>query len=146
VIAVGLTDTTHTTTGLTTGNYYKFKVESRNYLYYSELSADIQILCATKPVVPDTPTSTNEANYVIIDWEAPFNNGIVISSYVISFRTLADTYVTDSTYCDGTDSDIVANTQCTIPLETLTAAPYSLGLGDPVNVKIAAGNTYGTSD
>jgi hypothetical protein len=33
-----------------------------------------------------------------------------------------------------------------MPLATLTEAPYSLALGDVINVKIAAGNTYGTSD
>lgn len=31
-------------------------------------------------------------------------------------------------------------------MSVLTAAPYSLTLGDAINVKVAAGNTYGTSE
>ena len=38
VLAVGVTDTQYTATGLNAGLYYKFKVEARNYLYHSPYS------------------------------------------------------------------------------------------------------------
>ncbi len=40
---------------------------------------------------------------------------------------------------------IVANTQCTIPLSTLTGAPFSLTLGQNINAKLVAVNAYGDS-
>jgi len=36
-------------------------------------------------------------------------------------------------------------TSCTIPLSVLTAAPFSLTLGETIIAEIAAGNLYGTS-
>lgn len=36
-------------------------------------------------------------------------------------------------------------TECTVPLATLTAAPFSLTLGDTINVKLTAYNAYGES-
>lgn len=35
VLAVGVTTQSYTATGLTAGLFYKFKVEARNYLFYS---------------------------------------------------------------------------------------------------------------
>jgi hypothetical protein len=71
---------------------------------------------------------------VTVSWVAPGAQGIVISSYVIVFRTSQNTFVQDSTYCIGTNPTIVANTLCTIPLASLTAEPFNLVLGDSVNV------------
>lgn len=109
VLAVGVTAKEYTATGPTAGLYYKFKVEARNYLYYSLPSSAVQILCATIPEVPNTPTSTNSADYVVVDWEAPTNNGIEISLYSIKFRQSDNTYTEDATYCLGSDPAIVAN-------------------------------------
>lgn len=91
------------------------------------------------------PTTANQDDYVIIDWTAPFNNGIVISGYSVTIRSKAETYLS-TVACDGNDPQIVSATLCKVPLATLTASPYLLALGETVNVKIAATNTYGTSD
>lgn len=40
---------------------------------------------------------------------------------------------------------IFTNTQCTVPLSSLYAAPYSLAQGVSVNVKVISYNTYGDS-
>lgn len=72
---------TYTINGLQAGQIYKVTVESRNFLYYSDASTPIVVLCATKPSVPDTPTTINEYDYVIIDWEAPSENGLPITGY-----------------------------------------------------------------
>jgi hypothetical protein len=71
---------------LTQSQIYKFKVEARNTFGYSELSTEKVILCATVPVTPNTPTTTNALEQVIFDWETPDNNGIVISSYTVMIR------------------------------------------------------------
>jgi hypothetical protein len=49
----GVTDNPLTVTGLTAGVRYLFKVESRNIINYSPLSASISILAAQ---IPDPPT------------------------------------------------------------------------------------------
>lgn len=55
------------------------------------------------------------------------------------------TYTEDAVSCDGTDSTIVSNTQCSIPISTLTQAPYSLSIGDYVSAKLIAINIKGDS-
>jgi hypothetical protein len=57
------------------------------------------------------------------------------------------TYIFDNSVCDGTTSAVVLNgvTQCTIPLSTLTAAPYSLLLGYKISSYVVAYNDYGLS-
>lgn len=116
VLAVGVTNAYFTATGLNAGLYYKFKVESRNYLFYSLPSDPIQILCATKPDIPTTIGTTNDADYVRVYWSEPANNGLPITSYTFMFRKWDDTYIEDAAYCQSDDSDLVANQFCTIPL------------------------------
>lgn len=53
VYADGVTDNPLTITGLTPGVRYEFKVESRNIVNYSDLSASVSILAAQ---IPDQPT------------------------------------------------------------------------------------------
>lgn len=55
------------------------------------------------------------------------------------------TFAEELTYCDGLDSDIVTATQCTVPLLTLQAAPFSLLLGDSIIATVTATNKYGES-
>lgn len=54
-------------------------------------------------------------------------------------------YLEELTSCDGTDSTILANTQCTISLTILEAVPYSLSLGESVFAKVLASNVKGDS-
>jgi hypothetical protein len=82
---------------------------------------------------------------VIFDWDEPTNNGKELTHYTIYFRQSDDTYSTQLTYCDGTDSTIIFATQCTIPMSVFTAEPYSLTLGQNINIKLTATNEYGTS-
>ena len=58
VLASGLNNPLFTATGLTSGNVYKFKVESRNKFGYSAFSQVVSILCAAVPSTPDMPIST----------------------------------------------------------------------------------------
>lgn len=68
VLAVGITTLEYTATGLNAGLQYKFKVEARNYLYYSQPSNFVQILCATIPSVPSILSTSNEADYIRVAW------------------------------------------------------------------------------
>lgn len=48
--------------------------------------------------------------------------------------------------CNGGDSTILSNSQCTIPLSILTAVPFSLTNGDSIRVKVIATNVKGDSE
>lgn len=47
--------------------------------------------------------------------------------------------------CDGTDSTILTNSQCEVPLMVLYAAPFELIGGTSVYAKVVATNSYGDS-
>ena len=71
VLASGLIQTSYTATGLTAGNTYRFRVESRNSYGYSAYSTVVPILCATVPSIPKSPVSTVVASNVVFSWIAP---------------------------------------------------------------------------
>lgn len=48
--------------------------------------------------------------------------------------------------CDGSYAPIAQNTECVIPLSTLTASPFALTAGEEVFAKIVATNVKGDSD
>ena len=53
-----------------------------------------------------------------------------------------DDFVTELTKCD---MSLKLTTQCTIPVTTLIAAPFSLPWGSSVFAKVSAKNAYGES-
>lgn len=57
-----------------------------------------------------------------------------------------DTFVQDLNYCISDDANMLTNTECTIPQQLLILTPYDFSMGDPVIVKVAATNAYGTSE
>ena len=115
---------------------YKFKIEARNTYGYSVYSNEISILCATIPSVPATPANYNVLNQVRFDWTAPTQNGLAITSYTVLIRRSDNQYAEILDYCNGALSLTVSATECTIPLTTLTASPFSLVLGDSIDYKV----------
>lgn len=57
-IASGVTNKYYVAVGLTYGVTYKFKVSARNAFGDSDYSEELVLLCATKPLVPESPTTT----------------------------------------------------------------------------------------
>lgn len=91
------------------GLYYKFKVEARNYLFYSDPSEFVQILCATRPSQPTQVETTNDADYIRVDWQAPDSNGLPITAYKVLFRQFDNQYVQDLGSCMESDSSLVSD-------------------------------------
>ena len=105
----------------------------------------MQILCATIPSITAQPSTTNTNELVVFDWNAPAPNGLTITSYTIQIRKADNLFNENLDYCNGADPAIVAATECTIPLASLTAAPFSLLLGADIEYKVDAHNLYGSS-
>jgi hypothetical protein len=147
ILASNIVEREYTATSLYSGVTYKFKVKARNSVGYGDLSQEIAILAAQIPDIPNAPTTTISDRWnVVIDWTAPYNGGTPITSYTIEIRTTdAQVYAIDSTDCNGADSTIMAETQCTVLVSTLRAAPFSLTWGASVYAKITATNYLGDS-
>lgn len=148
VLATGVTTTTYQATTLVTGKNYKFKVESKNSFGYSTtFSNEVTILQAVEPETPTAPVTSVLADKVIINWDAPYWNGAEVTTYRIFVQASSGGFISaPSSGCDGTDTFVVENTQCTVDLTDLYAVPYSLVQGDSVFAKIIANNLVGDSD
>jgi hypothetical protein len=110
-------------TGLSQGNYYKFKVQSRNAYGYcgehglsSEFSEELIVLAAQIPDVPTAattefiPQSTSPiedfqlyGDLVKASWTAPDARGSPISAYTVYFRAADGSFLTLLDECDGSD-------------------------------------------
>jgi hypothetical protein len=83
---------------------------------------------------------------VIVSWDWPDNRGSPITAYTITVRENdSATFTTELTDCDGTDSDIVLNRLCSIPISTLRLSPFSLAWGSTIYARVIAINVYGQS-
>lgn len=142
--------TEFTVTGLSQGNVYKFKVQSRNLYGYSDLmSNEIAVLAAQIPDVPQAPVTSFDASAdtVIVDWIAPDARGSPITSYTIYLREVdGTTYSLELTDCDGTQQAIMDATSCTIPALSLHYSPFLLPWGSSVYAKVMATNAYGSTE
>ena len=83
------------------GNTYEFTVEARNNDGYSPASDSVTIFHAMPPEQPISPSTSNSGTEIVIDWEAPYNNGAVISSYTITIQQSDGIYSEDTVNCDG---------------------------------------------
>ena len=145
VVASGVTSKTYTAQSLTLGTEYEFTVESYNAQGFSSPSATFTILHALPPVI-SAPTTSNSGQNIIVDWTAADAQGSAVTSYLVELRQSdGTTFSTDATNCDGSDSTIMANTECTIPLSVLTAAPFSLTLNTDIYARVTATNSKGST-
>jgi len=133
-------------TGLTPGNTYKFKVQSRNSVGYGQLSSEVAILAAQVPDQPSAPFTTTSAESIVITFAAPFNGGAQITAYRVTIRASDDTtYLEDLVNCDASTAEVMTSKRCTIPFDTVRAAPFSLPWGSHIWAKVTAINLMGSS-
>lgn len=145
VLIDGVATTSHIATGLTTGYYYTFKVRARNSFGFSDYTETLTILCAEEPATPAAPTTRRENDNIVVEWTEPANNGAALSSYTVFIGKSDLSFELETSYCDGADSTIMANTACTIPLSVLKADPFNLVQGDSVYAKLYSTNMFGDS-
>ena len=147
IASAGITSRTFLMTGLQSGTTYQFRVQARNIIGYGTPSTAVSILCATITSRPSAPTTHVNVNNVIVTWTAPLSdNGAAVTAYQVLIRQ-ADlvTYSQDTVNCNGANDLIRAALTCSIPMTTLTAAPFSLPTGASVFAQIIAINAMGAS-
>lgn len=65
----------------------------------------------------------------VLDWDEPITNGSPVTGYkVYVLESDGLTYTQESVACGS----LGTSRQCTVPLTTLTSAPYSLAQGDSI--------------
>lgn len=83
---------------------------------------------------------------VNVDWSVVSTGGSQVTGFRIYVRHQDGvSFTTEPLDCDGDHADVIANSECTIPISTLRQAPFSLEWGSGVYVKVVATNIYGDS-
>jgi hypothetical protein len=84
---------------------------------------------------------------VVVNWAAPHDQlaayGAIITQYRVMIMQADLEYSEVSVDCDGTDVDLISNTQCTVQISTLRASPFNLEHEMLIYAKIVAINTIG---
>lgn len=147
--ADGVANTNHIETGLSVGNKYTFKVKARNAVGFSDWSDYFEIFAATVPAAVAAPTAqlSGDEESVVIDWNAPGDDGgMQVQGYRLYIKTHDGNFVQDTTNCDAeTDNIIISNSACSVPVDGLRGAPWSLAEGAQVTVKVVSFNGIGNS-
>lgn len=131
---------------MTAGETYTLKVRARNEHGFSEFSDTVAILAAEEPIKPEAPTTAISGQSVLVSWQKPDERGSPITHYEISIRQSDEvTFSVELASCDGSDSGIVSDAQCLIPISTLRGAPFNIDWGSSIYAKVVAGNSYGDS-
>lgn len=129
-----------TTNVLISGRTYKFYIEARNTVGYSLPSVTFSVLAAQKPDTPRYPDTVFNGLSVTISWPIPFDGASPITGYVIMIQK-ADTYfATELVDCNGSSPAVVSSASCTIPVGTLTSAPFYIEWGQKIYAKVTAKN------
>ncbi len=138
---------TTVSTGITAGTTYQFRVKARNIYGYGTVSSTVSVKASDKPAQMDAVTTEidSASGGVKVTWTAPSDNSEAIDSYLIEIANKAGTTWTADPSCDGSDSATIAALSCIIPMNTLTAAPYSYVLQDLIVVRASAHNVINWS-
>ena len=110
------------------------------------LPAEVAILCAQIPDVPEAPVTSIDGLNVVVSWSTPYDGSTPITHYIVKIRQSDDfTFSQELSNCDGSDSTIVSTQSCSIPVSALRASPFYLSWGTMVYATVVAGNIVGDS-
>jgi len=132
------TSTGATSTGLTGGVAYQYRVAAVNKHGTGPPSTAISRVAAQAPDTPEAPVTSLETVYVRVEWAAPAANAAPIGAYQIWIADSAGDFVEDTATCDGAEPAVRDALRCLIPMTALWAAPFSLPQGTLVRAKVRA--------
>ena len=130
---------------ITPGATYKFKVEARNSVGYSDFSNTVVIQAVQVPDTPDAPVVEKAGTETVVSWVAPYHGGSAITSYIVSFLKSDGSFTTSPTYCIHNDATMISEASCSVPSSHFVGSPFNLEWGDQVFAKIIASNWRGSS-
>lgn len=137
---------TYVFTQLTKGNSYSFKYRVQNIYGWSAYSQVITQIAARIPDTPIAPQTMNTQTSVTIMWTAPYNGGSLITNFVVQIKTASGLWLEETTYCNArNDQTVIYNRLCSIPMQVLMSAPFSLTQGSNVIARVSAINVLGQS-
>jgi len=91
-------------------------------------------------------STSSVGSNVVVTWPYTTDEGgVMVSKYRIKFKTSTGTYQETLTYCDGSDPFVIADMSCTVPMSIFTTSPFSLSVGDLIEVVVEAYNSVGYS-
>ncbi len=143
VLASDITSKSYTTSSLTSGVIYTFKVAARNAIGLGADSTEFYVRATAIPSVPATPTTAISGINVAITWVAPENGGSAITAYTVSIKKSDGTFT--STSCNLATISCTASCTCSVTIAALQAMPFSLAVGASVSAKVLATNAVGSS-
>ena len=77
---------------------------------------------------------------VTISWPIPFDGSSPITAYVIKIKKANGDFATELVDCNGSSASVVSSASCTIPVGTLTSAPFYIEWGQKIYAKVTAKN------
>lgn len=84
--------------------------------------------------------------YVKISWTPSSSNASPITAFKVLIMTSDPlVYLETLDYCDGTNTDVVANNYCLVPMLSFLDSPFNLIQGDLVIATVQARNSIGWS-
>jgi hypothetical protein len=78
-------------------------------------------------------------------WTAPADNGAALTAYRLYVEAADGTMVEEALYCPSSDTSLLTNRYCNMPMAVLRSPPYSLTYGTLIKVQIQAQNLKGWS-
>ena len=71
-------------------------------------------------------------------WTAPSSNGAALTAYRLYVEDANGTMLEESIYCPSSDTSLLTNRYCNMPMAVLRAPPYSLTYGTLIKVQLQA--------
>ena len=135
------------TSGLLPGYTYQFRVRAENAYGFGSFSTPSSIRTSDRSQQMQTViTSVSGQVNVRITWLQPYDNSEIITAYKILIQQSNRVFSEQLASCDGSQSTIMTQLYCDIPMATLSSAPYSLIQNALVVVRASALNEIGWSD
>lgn len=135
--------TSHTIVGVTEGASYRFIIRAVNVYGTGVDSTEATIRASDVPSRVDALTTARNLLTVEATWDEPSDNGAAVSAYQIEIWDPSTTaYVEDTSRCDGSDSTVITNRECTFVFTDLMST-FSYAVGELFVVRARAYNDDG---
>jgi len=117
-----IADNKYTVTGLEPNTIYKFKLRAVNDCGAGPFSRVETATTYSCPESPSVITTSRDGANLVLNWEDRYAktnrfNKAKVTSYQVLFETKDKKTSETKLYCDGSNSTILKNRSCSVPLE-----------------------------